>query len=69
MSEDDITALMRKPWMMTASDGGLALPGEGRPHPRNNGAFPRKITRYVLDRRVVIDLTASSSVTTRRSST
>src|SRR5688500_737660 len=46
MSEEDITALMRKPWMMTSSDGGLSLPAEGRPHPRNNGAFTRKLTRY-----------------------
>ena len=64
MSEDDITALMRKPWMMTASDGGLALPGEGRPHPRNNGAFTRKLTRYVLDRRVVTLEEAVRSMTT-----
>lgn len=53
MSEEDIAALMRKPWMMTSSDGGLALPGEGRPHPRNNGAFTRKLTHYVLDRGIV----------------
>ena len=24
-------------------DGGMALPGEGRPHPRNNAAFTRKL--------------------------
>lgn len=53
MSEEDIVALMRRPWMMTSSDGGLALPGEGRPHPRNNGAFTRKLTHYVLQRGVV----------------
>ncbi len=53
MSEEDITALMRKPWMLTSSDGGLSLPTEGRPHPRNNGAFTRKLTRYVLERGVV----------------
>jgi N-acyl-D-aspartate/D-glutamate deacylase len=41
---------MRKPWMMTSSDGGLALPGEGRPHPRNNAAFTRKLTHYVRER-------------------
>jgi N-acyl-D-amino-acid deacylase len=53
MSEEDIVALMRKPWTMTSSDGGLTLPGAGRPHPRNNGAFTRKLTRYVLDRGVL----------------
>ena len=53
MSEDDVADLMRQPWMMTASDGGLALPGEGRPHPRNNAAFTRKLTHYVRDRGVI----------------
>ncbi|MDQ3070109.1 MAG: amidohydrolase family protein [Acidobacteriota bacterium] len=53
MSEDDIVTLMRRPWMMTSSDGALSLAGEGRPHPRNNGAFTRKLTRYVRDRGVV----------------
>lgn len=53
MSEEDVAALMRKPWMMTGSDGGMALPGEGRPHPRNNAAFTRKLTRYVRDRGVI----------------
>ena len=53
MSEDDIAALMRKPWMMASSDGAMALPGEGRPHPRNNGAFTRKLTHYTRDRGVV----------------
>ena len=50
MSEEDILALMRKSWMMTSSDGGLVLSTEGRPHPRNNGAFTRKLTRYVIER-------------------
>ena len=53
MSDGDIDALMRMPWMMTSSDGALALPGEGRPHPRNNGAFTRKLAHYARDRRVV----------------
>jgi N-acyl-D-aspartate/D-glutamate deacylase len=38
---------------MTSSDGGLVPPGAGRPHPRNNGAFARKLARYVRDRRTV----------------
>ena len=69
MSEDDIAALMRKSWMMTSSDGGLAMPGEGRPHPRNNGAFTRKLTRYVLDRGVVSLEEAIRSMTTLTAST
>jgi len=53
MHEDDVRELLRQPWTMTASDGGLVPLGEGVPHPRLYGAFPRKIRRYVLDERVV----------------
>jgi N-acyl-D-amino-acid deacylase len=53
MSEEDIERIMRQPWTMTSSDGGLVPPGAGRPHPRNNGAFARKLARYVRDRRTV----------------
>ena len=38
---------------MTSSDGGLVAIGEGKPHPRYYGTFPRKIARYVLDCGVV----------------
>lgn len=50
MSEDDIEHIMRQSYTMTSSDGGLVAMGEGRPHPRNNGAFARKIARYVNER-------------------
>jgi N-acyl-D-amino-acid deacylase len=53
MSEDDIEHIMRQPWTMTSSDGGLVAMGEGKPHPRNNGAHARKLARYVRDRRTV----------------
>ncbi|HVL66472.1 MAG TPA: D-aminoacylase [Vicinamibacterales bacterium] len=53
MSEDDITHLMRQPYTMTSTDGGLVAMGEGKPHPRNYGAFPRKIERYVRERGVI----------------
>ena len=69
MSEEDIAALMRKSWTMTSSDGGLSMPGEGRPHPRNNGAFTRKLTRYVLDRGVISLEEAIRSMTTLTAST
>ncbi len=49
MDEDDVRLLMAKPWTMTASDGGLVPMGEGVPHPRNYGTFPRKIRQYVLE--------------------
>ena len=63
MSEDDIALIMRQPWTMTSSDGGLVLPTEGVPHPRNYGAFPRKIARYVRERKVVTLEAAVRSMT------
>jgi N-acyl-D-aspartate/D-glutamate deacylase len=53
MSEGDIELIMRQPWTMTSSDGGLGVMGVGRPHPRAYGAFPRKLRRYVRDRAVI----------------
>ena len=53
MSEEDIVHLMQQPYTMTSSDGGLGLPTEGKPHPRNYGAFARKLQRYVRERRAV----------------
>jgi N-acyl-D-amino-acid deacylase len=63
MSEQDIVHIMRKPYTMSSSDGGLASPGEGVPHPRNNGAFARKLARYVRERQVVDLETAIRSMT------
>lgn len=53
MSMADIDALMARPWTMTSSDGALYFKGEGRPHPRGNGAFVRKLTTFVRDRQVL----------------
>lgn len=53
MTEDDIAVFMRRPWTMTSSDGGLTAPGEGHPHPRWYGTFPRKIRRYALENGVI----------------
>ncbi|MEX2271103.1 MAG: D-aminoacylase [Vicinamibacterales bacterium] len=69
MSDEDIVSLMRRPWMMTSSDGGMSLPGQGRPHPRNNGAFTRKLTRYVRDRGVISLEEAIRSMTSLPAST
>ena len=53
MSDEDIVHLMRQPYTMTSSDGGLVLLTEGKPHPRNYGAFARKLSLYVRERRTV----------------
>jgi N-acyl-D-amino-acid deacylase len=53
MAEDDIALIMRQPWTMTCTDGGLQPLTEGKPHPRAYGAFPRKLARYVRERGVI----------------
>ena len=53
MSERDIAHIMQQPYTMPSSDGGLVPMGDGRPHPRNYGAFARKLARYVREREVV----------------
>ena len=53
MSEQDIEAIMREPYTMASSDGGLVETGSGVPHPRNNGSFARRLARYVRERKVV----------------
>lgn len=53
MDEGDIRRFMTQPWMMTSSDGILRELGEGSPHPRDFGAFPRKIRKYVVEEGVV----------------
>lgn len=63
MHEDDIETLMRQPWTVTSTDGGLPSFGEGSPHPRSYGAFPRKIREYVLERGVLDLPTAIHSMT------
>jgi len=53
MAEDDIAEIMRQPYTMTSSDGGLVAMGEGKPHPRNYGTFARKLQRYVRERETI----------------
>lgn len=48
MSEIDVEAYAGKPWVATASDGGIAVPTDGSVHPRYYGTFPRKIRHYAL---------------------
>ena len=43
MTESDIELIMRQPFTMTCTDGDLVPFGQGKPHPRGNGAFARKI--------------------------
>jgi N-acyl-D-amino-acid deacylase len=63
MTERDIDAIMRQSYTMTSSDGGLVAMNEGKPHPRNYGAFSRKLAVYVRERGVVTLESAIRSMT------
>lgn len=63
MNSSDVVRLMRQPWTMTSSDGGLGPLGQGVPHPRNYGNFSRKIRKYALDEGVVTLAEAIRSMT------
>jgi N-acyl-D-amino-acid deacylase len=63
MHDDDVERFMRQPWTMTASDGELVPMGEGVPHPRSYGTFPRRIREYTVDRGVVDLATTIRSMT------
>lgn len=53
MSEADIENIMRAPFTMASSDGGLVMVGVGHPHPRDYGAFARRLAVYVREKKVV----------------
>lgn len=57
MSEKDVQAALRQPWVDIASDGSSlsteGLLAAGHPHPRNYGTFPRILGHYVRDEKVV----------------
>jgi N-acyl-D-amino-acid deacylase len=50
---DNTDFLARQEWMMTCTDGGTPVFGEGAVHPRSYGAFTRKLRDLVLDRQVI----------------
>ena len=50
MNTEDVERLMRQSWTMTSSDGSYPPWGEGVPHPRGFGTYPRKIREYVAER-------------------
>ena len=53
MDEGDVERIMRHPQTMIASDGRLTFPGDGHPHPRWYGTFPRVLGRYVREKHVL----------------
>lgn len=53
IDEGDVQRIMRHPLTMIASDGRLTRPGEGVPHPRAYGTFPRVLGVYVREKNVL----------------
>lgn len=53
MDEKDVEALMRLPYVMIGSDGGLQVPGQGSPHPRSYGTFTRVLGQYSRERKII----------------
>jgi N-acyl-D-amino-acid deacylase len=53
IDEGDVKRIMAHPMTMIASDGRLTRLGDGVPHPRNYGTFPRVIGHYVRDEHVL----------------
>jgi N-acyl-D-aspartate/D-glutamate deacylase len=53
IDEADVQALLRSPAVLIGSDGRAVTPdsvaGQGRPHPRFYGTFPRVLGHYVRD--------------------
>jgi N-acyl-D-amino-acid deacylase len=47
MTEADVLAFYRQPWVMVGSDGGI-----DNDHPRGAGTFPRVLGRYVREKRL-----------------
>ncbi len=47
MKEEDVLAFYKQPWVMVASDGGIA-----NDHPRGAGTFPRVLGRFVREKRL-----------------
>src|SRR5215475_11360839 len=53
IDEGDVKRIMAHPMTMIASDGRLTKIGDGVPHPRNYGTFPRVLGHYVRDEKVL----------------
>lgn len=53
LDEQDVRRIMTHPQTMIASDGRLSRPGDGHPHPRAYGTFPRVLGEYVRTQKLL----------------
>ncbi len=67
MDEENLKKILSRPYVMVASDSAsIGIDGplsKGRPHPRGFGAFPRVISKYVREERVLDLETAIKKMT------
>ena len=47
MHPEDVLNILKYPRTMIAADGGIEIPGNGHPHPRNYGTYARVLGHYV----------------------
>jgi dihydroorotase/N-acyl-D-amino-acid deacylase len=53
INEMDVERILKSPYTMVASDGGIPVFGKDVPHPRSYGTFARVLGRYVRERKAV----------------
>jgi N-acyl-D-amino-acid deacylase len=57
MSEENLQNIFRRDYVMVGSDSAAwdteGLLGEGKPHPRSFGAFPRVLRKYVMEDKIL----------------
>src|SRR6202008_3146660 len=57
ISEDDILTMIKSPFVCVGSDGNCVAPygvtGQGMPHPRFYGTFPRVLTHYAREQKLL----------------
>jgi len=53
MSEPDVRTFLQDPEIMISTDGSVTTLGEGVPHPRNYGTYPRLLGHYVREEKVL----------------
>ncbi len=49
MQESDLAYFMKRPYVLTGSDGSVQIPDQSFPHPRSYGTFTRKIRKFVRE--------------------
>jgi N-acyl-D-amino-acid deacylase len=53
IDDGDVERFLRHPGTMLETDGDLVTFGEGYPHPRSYGSFPRVLAQYVRERQLL----------------